>query len=110
MSKLKLSIGDTVWCISPSNGVAEVLTVEDSTSRSYILSDGQKIPKNHDKPSLWVQPNFGGGSLYCFSREEAVKAKALRMAYELSSEVRKCQDVDKLMAVAKIFDIEVGVD
>lgn len=106
---LGLAIGSTVWVFG-RNDTPTLMTVESETTRSWVLSDGTKVPKSYSATVFEVFPKFGSTQRYYLTREAANAAFLHRMRWKMGDRVRECGDADILRTVAKALGMPTEVE
>lgn len=107
--RIPLAVGSTVWLFG-SGDTAQRLSVKEETSRSWVLSDGAKVPKSC---ATDVYEVHGWNCLlrYCLTRDAADRVLMERSRYWMSTKVRDVRvDTDVLKQIAKLLGLPSGVE
>jgi hypothetical protein len=103
-----LGIGSTVWRFG-RNDMPTALRVTSETTRSWVLADGQKVPKSCPDPIVNVSPKFGATLRYCLTREAADAMALERSRWEMAERIKRCTDVATLRTIAATLGMTTGV-
>lgn len=106
---LGLAIGSRVWVFG-RNDTPSLMSVRSETSRSWVLSDGTKVPKSYTSTVFEVFPSLGPTRRYYLTREAANIALLHRMRWKMGGRVRECGDADILRTVAAALGMPVEVE
>lgn len=105
-----LSIGATVWVFGRGD-TPEIVRVAGETTRSWVLSDGEKVPKSFDGPLpiYDIQLKYGAMQRYCLTRDAADALLLERARWTMTERIRTCGDVATLRKVAEALGMPTGV-
>jgi hypothetical protein len=101
-----MSVGATVWRNDRSANMVP-LKVASETTRSWILSDGVKVPKTHADPVFRFSSGSGWGRRYCLTREAAETMALEGARWKMSAAVTACKDLRVLRLVAEALGMDV---
>lgn len=108
-ARIPLAIGATVWRFVTKN-TPDRLTVAGETPRSWVLSDGTKIPKSQTEPVFTVKGFGFRDSRYHLTREAADETFLLWNWAGIVEKVRTTSDIETRRAVAKLIGVPSGVE
>lgn len=108
-ARIPLAVGARVWLFA-SGDTAQRLSVKEETTRSWVLSDGAKVPKSCATDIYEVR---GWNCLlrYCLTRDAADRILMERSRHRVSAAIRDgATPTDVLKQIATLLGLPSGVE
>lgn len=107
--RIPLALGARVWLYGTNDTPAQ-LRVLDETPRSWVLSDGAKVPKS-TTTDIYEARGWNCLLRYCLTRDAADRVLMERSRHRLSAAVRDGgTSTDVLKQIATLLGLPSGVE
>lgn len=109
MARPDLKVGSPVWVFS-SDDTPEIECIASETSRSWVVSNGTKVPKSLTADVYDVNPGFGCTRRHCLTRSAADAMLLERSKWAMINRLKECSDPAALRTIAAALGLPASVE